>query len=233
MQDNLPEVASIPTVPWTTRDTWFAAGALFLIMFLMALGVFLFPDIEIGLLLVGGELLLLIPVWWLGIKKYNISWSWLGLRKFSLNSLALGCGLMVISWGLNVVYGLFLSLFSLSIQQDFSVLFTDMSSAWGILFGGAIVAPVVEEIIFRGFIFAGLRTRYGWVKAALISSALFSVIHFQPTAFLPIMVLGMIFAYLYQRSGSIWPAIIMHLSSNAIALGAAFLASELSLFPSF
>jgi uncharacterized protein len=232
IQANLPDSSPSPLVPWTTRDVWWATGSLFVIMFLIALGVLLMPEVEIGVLLVGGELLLLIPVWWLGIRKYKISWNWLGLRTFAMGSLALGCGLMVISWGLNVIYGLFLSIFSLSIQQDYSTLFTDVSSAWGIMIGGAVVAPVVEEIIFRGFIFAGLRDRYGWKIAALISSLLFAVIHFQPTAVLPIVVLGLIFAYLYQRSGSIWPAIIMHLSSNAIALGAAFLASELSIFPS-
>jgi uncharacterized protein len=232
IQDNLPGASSNPSVPWTTRDVWWVTGLLFLIMFLIAVGVLLLNNIEIGLLLVGGELLLLIPVWWLGIRKYKISWSWVGLHRFALDSLALGCGLMVLSWGLNVIYGLFLSIFSLSIQQDYSTLFTDVSAAWGIMIGGAVVAPVVEEIIFRGFIFAGFRERYGWKTAALISSLLFAVIHFQPTAFLPIVVLGLIFAYLYQRSGSIWPAIIMHVSSNAIALGAAFLASELSIFPS-
>ena len=135
---------------------------------------------------------------------------------------------MVVSWVINIVYSLLLSIFSLTIQQDFSLLFTDSNAAWGIMIGGAVVAPIVEEIIFRGFIFAGLRERYGWKKAALFSSLLFAAIHFQPTAFLPIIVLGLIFAYLYQRSGSIWPAIAMHLTSNAIALGAALLTSQLS-----
>lgn len=209
-------------------DVWWASGSLFVIMILIGVAALTIPDMNVSVLLIGGELLLLIPVWWLGIRKYNLSWNSLGLRSFKPEMLALGCGFMVLSWALNVVYSLFLSIFSLTIQPDFSLLFTDTSSALGVMIGGAIVAPVVEEIIFRGFIFAGLRERFGWKMSALVSSLLFAAIHFQLTAFLPIVILGLIFAYLYERSGSIWPAIIMHLTSNAIALSAALLASELS-----
>ncbi len=77
--------------------------------------------------------------------------------------------------------------------------------------------------------FAGLRERYGWQKAALISSSLFGVIHFTPTAIIPIFILGYIFAYLYQRSRSIWPAILMHASSNTLALGAAYVVANTNL----
>lgn len=209
-------------------DVWWASGSLFVIMILIGVAALTIPDMNVSVLLIGGELLLLIPVWWLGIRKYNLSWNSLGLRSFKPEMLALGCGFMVLSWALNVVYSLFLSIFSLTIQPDFSLLFTDTSSALGVMIGGAIVAPVVEEIIFRGFIFASLRERFGWKMSALVSSLLFAAIHFQLTAFLPIVILGLIFAYLYERSGSIWPAIIMHLTSNAIALSAALLASELS-----
>lgn len=220
------ELQKIHPVPWTPKDVWWVTGLLFILMVSLGAIVLLLPGVSVGFLLIGGELLLFLPVWWLGLRPYRASWQSLGLRRFSLDSLAIGCGLMIISWGINVIYALFLSVFSLTIQPDFSLLFTDVSSTWGVMIGGALVAPIVEEIIFRGFIFAGLRDQFGWKKSALISSLLFAVIHFQWTAFLPILILGLIFAYLYQRSGSIWPAIFMHLSSNAIALSAALLASR-------
>jgi len=77
-------------------------------------------------------------------------------------------------------------------------------------------------VFFRGFVFAGLRQRYGWKKAAFISAALFAVIHVMPTAMIPVFILGLIFAYLYHHSDSIWPAILMHVSTNALALGLAY-----------
>ena len=87
---------------------------------------------------------------------------------------------------------------------------------------GIVVAPVVEELFFRGFVFAGLAQRYDWRVAVLISSGLFAVIHFQPLASPAIFILGCIFAYLYYRSRSIWPAVLMHVSTNTLALGAAY-----------
>jgi membrane protease YdiL (CAAX protease family) len=217
------------SVPWTKQDVWWTTSSLFIIMIAIAVVILLVPDTNTAILLIGGEMLLLVPVWLLGLWKYKLPWRSLGLREFTFGTLGLGCGLMIMSYGFNFAYSMFLAIFNLTMQPDFSLLFTDISSAWGVLIGGAVVAPIVEEIIFRGYIFAGLRNDFGWVKAAIISSLLFSIIHFQITAFIPIFILGMIFAYLYQRSNSIWPAIIMHVSTNTIALVAAFLASELSI----
>jgi membrane protease YdiL (CAAX protease family) len=105
-------------------------------------------------------------------------------------------------------------------------LFQDLASPWLLFLGGAIIAPVVEEIFFRGFVFGGLRPRYGWVKAAAISSAAFAVLHLTPTAILPIFILGFIFAFLYQISGSIWPGILMHILTNSLALGATYIVAN-------
>jgi membrane protease YdiL (CAAX protease family) len=179
-----------------------------------------------GLTVSLAELVLLVPVWWLTVRKYRVGWGSLGLRGFQARMLILGCVLMVLSAAFNLLYGLFLGLFGLRIQPDLIPIFAGLSSPWLLLVGGAIVAPVVEEIFFRGFVFAGLRGHYGWRRAALLSSALFAVIHALPTAILPIFILGYIFAYLYQRSGSIWPAILMHVATNSLALGAAYFASS-------
>lgn len=221
------EETHLDSVPWSERDVWIGVGALFLLMLTLGAGLLLFPSLEVGLLLAVGELVLLIPVWWLAIRKYDLTWRQVGLRRFNSESLAAGCGLMILSWFFNLAYSLVLAKFDLRMQPDFSVLFANTTGVGWIFVAGALVAPIVEEIIFRGFIFAGLRDSYGWKKAALISSILFSLIHMQPAAILPIFLLGFIFAYLYHRYDSIWPAILMHVSTNAIALGGAYLVSEM------
>ena len=55
------------------------------------------------------------------------------------------------------------------------------------------------------------------------------MIHLTPTAVIPVFILGYIFAYLYHRSNSIWPAILMHISTNALALGLAYVLAHTSL----
>ena len=85
-----------------------------------------------------------------------------------------------------------------------------------------LVGPVAEETFFRGFVFAGLRSRYDWRVAAAISAALFAAAHLQLTFFIPAFALGFLFAYLYQRSNSIWPGLIFHMLLNGIALTIAY-----------
>ena len=89
-----------------------------------------------------------------------------------------------------------------------------------------MVAPFVEEVFFRGFVFSGLIKKWDWKGAAFVSAALFAVAHVVPTSLLPIFILGWIFAFLYKISGSIWPAILMHMLTNTLALSAAYAISQ-------
>jgi membrane protease YdiL (CAAX protease family) len=220
-------------VPWSARDVWW--GVFFLgvwwvlfvvISFLLEL---LEAEVNLGLFIGLAELFLLLPVWWFAIRKHAVGWEALGLRGFKGRMLGTGCGLMALSFLFNFFYSTFLAFFDLRTQVDLAPIFAELSSPWWLLLAGVVVAPVVEEVFFRGFAFAGLRKRYEWKKAAVISSALFAVIHLQPTALIPIFVLGLMFAYLYQRSDSIWPAILMHVSTNALALGTAYLVAHTDL----
>jgi len=221
------------SVPWTTRDVWLGLAVLVLWLVISATASvvvsLLSLDADVGLMVSLAELLLLAPVWWFTVRKYKVGWKALGLRSFRGRMVGLGCGLMILSFAFNLFYSLFLALFDLQMQADLVPIFAELSSPWWLLAGGVIVAPVVEEVFFRGFVFAGLRQRYDWKKAAVISSALFAVIHVTPTAMIPVFILGYIFAYLYHRSDSIWPAILMHVSTNALALGLAYVLANTSL----
>ena len=227
------EPSQSPSVPWTTRDVWLGVVALVLWLVLSVVAsvvMSLFSlDVDVGLMISLAEFLLLVPVWWLTVRKYRVGWRALGLQSFRGAMVGLGCGLMILSSVFNLFYSLFLALFDLRAQVDLAPIFAELSSPWWLLAGGVIVAPVVEEVFFRGFVFAGLRQRYDWKKAALISSALFAVIHVTPTAMIPVFILGFIFAYLYHRSNSIWPAILMHVSTNALALGLAYVLANTSI----
>lgn len=220
------------SVPWTVRDVWLGVIALGLWIIGLFAASFLVRaysvDVNPGLYIGIAELALLVPVWWLAVRKYGAGWDTLGFRRFDAGALGVGCGLMLVSVLFNLVYSAFLAVFGLRTQPDLVPIFAELSSPWWLLLAGIIVAPVVEELFFRGFLFAGLAKRYSWLKSAAISSALFALIHLQPTAIVPIFILGYIFAYLYRRSGSIWPAVLMHASTNALGLGAAYLLSRIT-----
>jgi membrane protease YdiL (CAAX protease family) len=77
-----------------------------------------------------------------------------------------------------------------------------------------VVAPVTEELIFRGGLFRFLRTRTPRAVALLLPAALFASLHANLAAFLPLMVLGVIFSLAYERTGSLAVPIVAHALFN-------------------
>ena len=226
------------SIPWTARDVWLGVVCLAVWWVIFLIGVIWVEinslQLDLGLIMGLCELVLIIPAWWFSVRKYQVSWSKLGLRGFKGKMMVLGFGLMLSTFVFNFIYNGFLALLNLRAQADLIPIFEQMSSPEWLLITGIVIAPFVEELVFRGFIFEGLKQRYTWKKAALISSGLFSIMHLQPLAILPIFILGYIFAYLYHKSKSIWPGIVLHVSSNALALGAAYLIANMGIeFGSF
>ncbi len=74
----------------------------------------------------------------------------------------------------------------------------------------AIVAPIAEEIIFRGLLYAWLRKRLRPIAAALISGLLFAAVHHDLGGFVPLAIVGIVLAMVFERSGTLWAAIITH-----------------------
>ena len=83
-----------------------------------------------------------------------------------------------------------------------------------------LAAPFFEEVLFRGVLFAGLRDSLGPWTAGLASSMLFALLHSDPQALLVLTVLGGIFAALYHKTGSLWPAILAHSLWNGATVAA-------------
>ena len=80
----------------------------------------------------------------------------------------------------------------------------------------AVLGPIIEEIFFRGFAYKAFRVRWG-VRGALMGSALiFSALHMNLIAFLPIFVLGILLAYLYEKTGSLVPSMAVHVTHNLL-----------------
>jgi membrane protease YdiL (CAAX protease family)/uncharacterized RDD family membrane protein YckC len=83
------------------------------------------------------------------------------------------------------------------------------------------VAPVTEEVFFRGFMFKGLRRATSFVVAALVSAGIWGIFHYTgPESWgvvLQLTVFGIALGWLYERTGSLYPTIAVHGLNNAIA----------------
>ena len=80
-----------------------------------------------------------------------------------------------------------------------------------------LLAPFAEELFFRGLVFGWLR-RWGFWFAALVSAGLFGLAHGVNVVLPASFALGLLNAIAYERSGSIWPAIVSHATFNGTSL---------------
>ncbi len=82
-----------------------------------------------------------------------------------------------------------------------------------------VVAPVVEELFFRGFALPGLMKVFGPWTAIVISSVWFAASHFQLIQFPGLLAIGLVLAYARVRTGRLLPCIALHMAFNAVTFG--------------
>jgi membrane protease YdiL (CAAX protease family) len=82
-----------------------------------------------------------------------------------------------------------------------------------------IAAPVLEELIFRGIILDGLLRIYSPVKSILVSSFLFGFVHLNPWQFVTGLVIGIFSGWVYYKTRSLLPSIVVHAAANLSGFG--------------
>ncbi|MDR1032433.1 MAG: CPBP family intramembrane metalloprotease [Candidatus Nomurabacteria bacterium] len=80
-----------------------------------------------------------------------------------------------------------------------------------------VVAPVVEEVIFRGYLYGKLRSRLGIVLSMLLVSVLFGAAHGQWNVGVNVFVMSLVMCGLREITGSIWAGVLLHMLKNGIA----------------
>ena len=82
-----------------------------------------------------------------------------------------------------------------------------------------VLAPIFEEIIFRGLVFLTLRTKFSFPISMIGSAAVFALAHgYGPIAFLTVFWSGLLWAWIYERTGSVFPGICAHAINNGLVL---------------
>jgi uncharacterized protein len=87
-----------------------------------------------------------------------------------------------------------------------------------LLVGVGLIAPVVEELFFRGLVLPTFESRIGAFAALVASSALFAFIHFQVLQFPALMLFGLIAGAMAQRQGRLGGAVWTHIGFNMVTL---------------
>jgi len=81
-----------------------------------------------------------------------------------------------------------------------------------------VIGPVAEELFFRGFAYPVFRKKIGVRKAILLVSVIFAMLHMNIVSFFPILALGILLAYLYEKTGSMIPSITVHVIHNSAVI---------------
>jgi len=154
------------------------------------------------------------------IGRYRLRWSALGFRPLVLDRAWVIVATVVGMFVVVGAYAVIVQLVGADKLLPESSLGSDIfdNRALVVMAGvlAVVTAPVAEETFFRGFLFGGLVKRLGFFGAALASGLLFSLAHAQPTTLIPFTIVGMMLAWSYAYTGSIWTNIGAHLTFNLI-----------------
>jgi len=81
-----------------------------------------------------------------------------------------------------------------------------------------LVAPVCEEVFFRGFIQTRLRARWGSIAAIVVTSLMFGAFHLDPRHAISTLGIGLVLGWSVELTGSIRTAILAHMTNNLLAV---------------
>ncbi len=158
------------------------------------------------------------------IWRYKLNWGELGFRSFDRKDWYLP---VLVAAGAHVgliIYAAVLMLVGADAavpEQDIEDLFDSRAVLPVVGFATVIMAPLAEELFFRGFVFSGLIRPFGVGGAMLASGVLFGTFHVTGAdsvgLIVPFSAIGASFAWLYYRTGSLWPSIGAHFLFNLVS----------------
>ncbi len=164
------------------------------------------------------------------LRRRKTSFAAIGLKRPRARDAGYGLMGLILYFVVNVVVIAFIKwrVPSLDLQQQQELGYSKdvAGAALGVAFLGLVILPpLAEEIMFRGFLYTGLRSRLPVIVSMLLTSVLFGVVHLQWGSDQPLLwvaaidtfVLSLVLVYLRESRHSLWPAIFLHMFKNGYA----------------
>ncbi|MEK3997053.1 type II CAAX endopeptidase family protein [Psychrobacillus sp. FSL K6-2365] len=161
-------------------------------------------------------------VYVIALRPYNLSW-----RAVGFNSFQTSYWKSIITWtvfliGTSLIIVILMELLGGTSENTKT---QSLQSNMGILsfliafVSAAVISPIYEEIFYRGFLYRWFRVKWGVPAGILLSSSVFMLVHIPTYNTLPVNFLtGVIFSWTYEKTGSIYPGMIIHGVFNGIAV---------------
>lgn len=161
-------------------------------------------------------------VYYIALRPFGYQWRDVGVRRFSVNYWK-----WIVMW--TIVY-IIASILLLILMDFFQAGVANKKSeslkenvTWLTFLTGflsaAVISPVYEEIFYRGFLYKWFRLKWGVGAGLVLSSVIFMLVHIPTYNTLPVTFIGgLLFAWAYEKSGSVVPSMIIHGTFNGIAV---------------
>jgi membrane protease YdiL (CAAX protease family) len=151
----------------------------------------------------------------------NNPFKWLGLVAFKSKDYKyfyyyFSAWPLIILWGIIVEYSNIDALKNSNYSEE--IVNALNYNYFSVFILACIVAPISEEIIFRGFILKIIRKKYNIQIAIVVNSILFGLIHIEPSAVVPATILGFALSFIRIKAKSVFASIIIHSMHNLFAL---------------
>ncbi len=216
--------------PWGNKELW---SLLFLVLILVPFFIEyllkgylenvisnqLYVGTLIGFIM---SIVFMIGIYVIALKPKKLSWKEVGISRFPSSYLRPIIGwtfvLIAVSVGLVMLMELLIGVnTSNSKSQSLQSNLTILTFLIGFI-SAAVISPIYEELFYRGFLYRVLRSKFGVTIGMLISSTIFMLVHIPTYNTLPVnFVGGLIFSWTYEKTGSIFPAMIIHSIFNVFS----------------
>jgi len=182
----------------------------------------------------GLYLIILLAVYLFAVRQPGSSWAELGVRRTDGRWFAAAFGLLFVQFaGMALINLYIIPLFTGSAfenpqaEQITGGLALSPTDLLLLLLLIAVVAPIVEELFFRGMLYPVMRRRWGVPWAIGLNALAFALIHFIPLLIPALFFVGLVLAWVRQRSNSVLPGIFLHALQNGLVVYAIYLTPRL------
>jgi len=169
--------------------------------------------------------LIFLGIYLLGFKLAKLNWSDVGFRRCSLDWIAQAFLIGTIIYSMRILAdNVFSDWFGVlrmlePAQTDYAILQeASPRTVVAFVFVVCLLTPIVTEIFQRGILFAWLRRNFNFMLSAIASALTFGALHIELVRFAQVLVFGVIAAYFYERSRSLWPSLAFHMTINGAYL---------------
>jgi membrane protease YdiL (CAAX protease family) len=162
-------------------------------------------------------------VYLLGLRRRNIPWQAVGIRSPGgvWWQISLWTGLLVIPVS-GFIAALIQRIMGLPPTNPQLPFLAPEGFNWfgaiGMFLFGGIIDPFAEELVFRGVLYQWLRDHFGMWPGIVVSSLIFGLAHGDLAVGGAAAILGIVLAWTYEKSHSLWPPVVIHVINNSIKI---------------